>query len=420
MTGVANLFTLEYFKRGAERLKDDGLFSQWLQIYEMSPDDVRTLIATFRAAFPQVYLFRGAEGDLMLLGSKSERRLDLSVLKYHFDDPRVGAELKRISTATAGEIISRFYLGPAEVTNLSAGARLNTDDNALIEFNAPRRVGTAEETVVRNLKQLISYAGSPLNYIARGKNYSGGESDLLTEAALEAIRRNDRDRAEQFITYSLEFAETAQAHGILGELRQAHGDEAGAIEAWQTALAIDPRHFFTLIDLGKLYLTKQDLPHSIPYLERAIQIDPGSARAHHLRGLAYQAGGDNAQAALEYRKALPDAQYTRSIPTFYLNFGTALMQIALYEEAAQMLEQFSRLAPNDFEGHFQLGAAYEIQSERSLDDATTRRSIEELKLALGLQPKHAMAHYYLSKAYRRLEQYDLADAEFELYERLSP
>ncbi|HXI93126.1 MAG TPA: fused MFS/spermidine synthase [Blastocatellia bacterium] len=420
VTGVANLFTLEYFKRGAERLKDDGLFSQWLQIYEMSPDDVRTLIATFRAAFPQVYLFRGAEGDLMLLGSKSERRLDLSVLKYHFDDPRVGAELKRISTATAGEIISRFYLGPAEVTNLSAGARLNTDDNALIEFNAPRRVGTAEETVVRNLKQLISYAGSPLNYIDRGKNYSRGESDLLTEAALEAIRRNDRDRAEQFITYSLEFAETAQAHDILGELRQAHGDEAGAIEAWQTALAIDPRHFFTLIDLGKLYLTKQDLPHSIPYLEQAIQIDPGSARAHHLRGLAYQAGGDNAQAALEYRKALPDAQYTRSIPTFYLNFGTALMQIALYEEAAQMLEQFSRLAPNDFEGHFQLGAAYEIQSERSMDDATTRRSIEELKLALGLQPKHAMAHYYLSKAYRRLEQYDLADAEFELYERLSP
>jgi spermidine synthase len=420
VTGVANLFTLEYFKRGAERLKDDGLFSQWLQIYEMSPDDVRTLIATFRAAFPQVYLFRGAEGDLMLLGSKSERRLDLSVLKYHFDDPRIGAELKRISTATAGEIISRFYLGPAEVTNLSAGARLNTDDNALIEFNAPRRVGTAEETVVRNLKQLISYAGSPLTYIDRGKNYSRGESELLTEAALEAVRRNDRDRAEQFVTYSLEFAETAQAHDILGELRQARGDEAGAIESWQTALAIDPRHFFTLIDLGKLYLTKQDLPRSIPYLEQAINIDPGSARAHHLRGLAYQAGGDNAQAALEYRKALPDAQYTRSIPTFYLNFGTALMQIALYEEAAQMLEQFSRLAPNDFEGHFQLGAAYEIQSERSLDDVTTRRSIEELKLALGLQPKHAMAHYYLSKAYRRLEQYDLADAEFELYERLSP
>ncbi|HYV03002.1 MAG TPA: hypothetical protein VFB82_00350, partial [Blastocatellia bacterium] len=66
------------------------------------------------------------------------------------------------------------------------------------------------------------------------------------------------------------------------------------------------------------------------------------------------------------------------------------------------------------------GAAYEIQSEHSLDDVITRRAVDELKLALSMQPRHAMAHYYLSKAYRRLEQYDLADAEFELYERLSP
>jgi len=420
VTGVANLFTLEYFKRGAERLKDDGLFSQWLQIYEMAPEDVRTLIATFRAAFPQVYLFRGAEGDLMLLGSKSERRLDLSVMKSHFDDPKSGAELRRIGASTAGDIISRFYLGPAEVTNLSNKAQLNTDDNALIEFNAPRRVGTAEETVARNLKQLIAYAASPLSYIDRGKSFTSSEAELLTEAALEAVRRNDKDRAEQFVTYSLEFGETAQAHDILGELRQASGDEAGAIGAWQAALALDPNHFFTLIDLGKLYLTKQDLPRSIPYLERAIQVDPTSARARHLRGLAYQADGDHARAALEYRKALPDVRYTRSIPTYYLNFGTALMQIDLYDEAAQMLEEFSRLAPNDFEGHFQLGAAHEIRSERSLDTSVTRRAVEELKLALSIQPNHAMAHYYLSKAYRRLEQYELADAEFELYERLSP
>jgi spermidine synthase len=420
VTGVANLFTLEYFKRGAERLKEDGLFSQWLQIYEMAPEDVRTLIATFREAFPQVYLFRGAEGDLMLLGAKGERRLDLSVLRSHFDDPKIGADLKRIGAARASDIISRFYLGPAEVTNLSAGAKLNTDDNALIEFNAPRRVGTTEETIARNLKQLLAYAASPLSYLKKDATYKNDEIGLLTEAALGAVKRNDKERAEQFVNYSLEFGESAQAHSILGELRLARGDETGAVEAWQAALALDPRHFYTLIDLGKLYLTKQDLPRSVPYLDRAIEIDSASARAHHLRGLAYQAAGDNAHAALEYRKTLPDAEYTHNVQTFYLNFGTALMQVGLYQEAVQMLEEYAKLAPNDFEGHFQLGVAYEIDSERTLNDATTRRSVEELKLALGLQPGHAMAHYYLSKAYRRLEQHDLADAEFELYERLSP
>ncbi|MFY9609370.1 MAG: fused MFS/spermidine synthase [Blastocatellia bacterium] len=420
ISGVANLFTLEYFKRGAERLKEDGLFSQWLQMYEMSPEDVRTLIATFRAAFPQVYIFRGAEGDLMLLGSKSPRRLNLAAINSHFDRPRIAADLKRINTTLATDLLSRFYLGPEEVTALALGARLNTDDNALIEFNAPRRVGTAEETVQLNVRQLLAYAASPLPYIDGETNGTRDESGLLIKAALGAMKRDDRARAEQFAGYSLDMEESADGNGILGELRIARGDESAAIEAWQAALQLDPNHFYSLINLGKFYLTKQDTPRAAGYLDHAIQIDPASARARHLRGLAYQASGDNTRAALEYRKALPDAQYTRSVQTFYLNFGTVLIQIGLYDEASQMLGEYVRGAPNDFDGHYQLGMALEIEAERTLDDDKTRRAVEQLKLALGLNPTHAMAHYHLSKAYRRLEEVELAEAEFELYERLSP
>lgn len=423
LTGVANLFTLEYFKRGAAALKEDGLFGQWLQLYEMAPEDVRTLVATFRTAFPRVYIFRGAEGDLMLLGSKRERQLDMSVIRSHFDDPKIAADLKRINTTRPSDIISRFYLGPDEVSELANGAPLNTDNNALIEFNAPRRVGTAEETVERNVKQLLSYATSPLRYLDGKSALPSDDADLLTEAALGAVKREDRARAEQFVNYSLELADTAQAHSMLGELRAARGDESAAIDEWQTALTLDPKHFYTLINLAKLYMSKQDTARAVPYLDRALEVDGSSPRAHHLRGLAYQASGDQSRAALEYRKALPDAAYTRSFPNFYLNFGTALTQIGMYEEAAQMLEEFVRLQPADFDGHYQLGVVLEIVSERTLDDATTRRAVDHLKRALSMQGEHqmaAMAHYYLAKAYRRLERYDDAEAEFELYERMSP
>ncbi|HXG64075.1 MAG TPA: fused MFS/spermidine synthase, partial [Blastocatellia bacterium] len=420
LTGVANLFTLEYFKRGAEKLKEDGVFSQWLQIYEMTPEDLRTLVATFRAAFPHTYLFRGAEGDLMLLGSKTARPLDLRVIRSHFADPKIAADFKRINTYSETDILSRFYFGDAEMAKFCAGAPLNTDDNALIEFSAPRRVGATEETVSQNVKELLAYAASPVPYLSGIGERASEISDLLTETALNSVKRKDTGRAEQFIGYALEQAETAQAHSILGELRAAREDETGAIEEWQAALTLDPNHFYTLINLGKLYLSKQDTARAAPYLDRALALQPDSARANHLRGLAYQAAGDDGRAALAYRKALPDAEYTRSIPTFYLNFGTALMGVGYYEEAAQLLEEYTRLAPNDFEGHYQLGVAYEILSERTLDAAITWRAIDELKLALSQQPKHALAHYYLSKAYRRLEMYDEADAAFELYERLMP
>ena len=162
LTGVANLFTLEYFKRGADRLKEGGLFCQWLQIYEMVPEDVRTLVATFRAAFPYVYVFRGAEGDLMMLGSREYRPLDLGTINSHFKNEKVAADHKRISTTSAADVISRLYLGPREVTAFSGGAALNTDNNALIEFNAPRRVGAAGETVEQNRRQLLHARGLAL------------------------------------------------------------------------------------------------------------------------------------------------------------------------------------------------------------------------------------------------------------------
>jgi Tfp pilus assembly protein PilF len=417
---VANLFTLEYFKRGAERLKEDGVFSQWLQIYEMSPEDVRTLVATFRAAFPQVFIFRGAEGDLMLLGSKRELNLDLSVISSHFDNPRVAADHKRINTTSAADILSRLYLGPQEVEKLSAGSRLNTDDNALIEFSAPRRVGTSEETVQQNVRQLLAHAASPLGYIDNGPEAASLQADLMINLALGAIKRSDRDRGEQFLNYSLEIAETAQALSMRGELLLARGEESSAEDSWRHALALSPDHFYTLINLGKLHLTRQEIEQAAPYLDRAIAVDPQSARARHLRGLAYQARGDNAGAVTEYKKALPDREYTRSIRTFYLNFGTALSAIGYYEEAAQMLEEYIKLAPNDFDGHYHLGVALQILSERAMDDGLTRRAIEEFKLALGIKPNYPQAHYYLSKAYRRLGEYEKAEAEFALYERLSP
>jgi spermidine synthase len=420
LTGVANLFTLEYFKRGAECLKEDGLFSQWLQIYEMSPEDVKTLVATFRLAFPHVYLFRGAEGDLMLLGSKKERRLDLTVIDSHLRDEKVAADLRRIDTSSVPDLLSRFYMGPKEVDLFCRGAEINTDDNALIEFSAPRRVGTAEETVLRNVDELLAHSSSPFVYTDGLGEDARHQSDFFIDCALASVKRGDQGRAERFVDYSLEIAKTARAFSMRGELKLARKDEEGAIESWQKALAIDPRHFYTLIDLGKYYLTSQDAPRAASYLDRAIEVDPLSARAHHLRGLAFQASGDHSRAAIEYRKALPDAEYTRTVKTFYLNFGAALNQTGLFEEAAQMLEEFIRLAPNDSDGHFQLGVAYEAMSSRSLDDVMTRRAIEELKLALSIKSDYPLAHYYLSKAYRRLGLLDQAESEFELYERLSP
>lgn len=138
--GVANLFTREFFELGRNRLKDDGVFVQWLQIYQLSTESLRSVLATFRSVFPHVMVFRvkgAVDGkDLILVGSRQP--LTLAHTAERMQNERVAKELARININSPGDLEDWFIcdetqLGPAVET-----ATINTDDNMRVENRAPR------------------------------------------------------------------------------------------------------------------------------------------------------------------------------------------------------------------------------------------------------------------------------------------
>ena len=44
IAGVASLFTSEFYERAAQVLKPDGVFAQWIQLYELDPEDLRMIL----------------------------------------------------------------------------------------------------------------------------------------------------------------------------------------------------------------------------------------------------------------------------------------------------------------------------------------------------------------------------------------
>jgi spermidine synthase len=138
--GVANLFTREFFDLGRDRLNDDGIFVQWLQIYQLSTESLRSILATFHETFPHVQVFR-VEGawkgkDLLLVGSKSPLTLDL--IKERMGDPRIAAELARVNIKSEADARSWFVCDEKQLGPAVAGAVINTDDNMHIETTVPR------------------------------------------------------------------------------------------------------------------------------------------------------------------------------------------------------------------------------------------------------------------------------------------
>jgi spermidine synthase len=152
--GVANLFTREFLTLGRERLRDDGVFVQWLQIYQLSTDSMRSVLATFQEVFPHVAVFRiqgAAKGkDLILLGSRAP--IDLTRIDERMKDARTLADLSRVGLKTPADVRAWFVCDERQLKPAVAGAVINTDDNMHVETFAPREAFRA--TMEENAKWL--------------------------------------------------------------------------------------------------------------------------------------------------------------------------------------------------------------------------------------------------------------------------
>ena len=138
--GVANLFTREFFTLGRDRLRDDGVFVQWLQIYQLSTESLRSVLATFHGVFPHVTAFRiegAAKGkDLILIGSRQPIALDR--IAQRMQDARVSADLNRVGLTSSSDVMAWFVCDESKLAPAVAGAVINTDDNMHVETIAPR------------------------------------------------------------------------------------------------------------------------------------------------------------------------------------------------------------------------------------------------------------------------------------------
>jgi len=140
LTGVSNLFTREYFRDVKRRLAPGGIFCQWAQLYELAPWNIKTIYRTVRDEFRYVYVFAAEDlsSDTILIASEEPLKLDMKTVARAFSHPATRAEAKRGLIETPHDVFAYLLLTPDELESFTTGSPDNTDDNARIEFQAPR------------------------------------------------------------------------------------------------------------------------------------------------------------------------------------------------------------------------------------------------------------------------------------------
>ena len=161
ITGVANLFTRDFFELTASRLAPGGVFAQWFHLYGMSEDSAREVMATFRSVFPHVVAFN--DRDLILLGSDRPITFSLDQMTRRFADPGVRASLAEAFVRSPADLLVKLRLDERGTAAFAAGAALNTDDNMRLELAAPRTLYQDRLAAIRT--ELDRHPPAPLDLV---------------------------------------------------------------------------------------------------------------------------------------------------------------------------------------------------------------------------------------------------------------
>lgn len=226
--GASALFTKEFWELGAKHLKKNGLFCQWIQLYSITPEYLGVLVNTFKESFGKyqngkkikdgdIYIFRpGLAGELLLIGSNDSIELNVKEIakkvKTEFTasgksgsiNVKTLDDLSRISILNEQTVLSELLLGPDEITkfadtqtkqisrlkNLPLKDRVNTDDNVIIEFEAPKKLHLFYAPIPDNLLAIgHSTDGNIEKYLTNYGNTNVEKAHFFAKVALENVRK---------------------------------------------------------------------------------------------------------------------------------------------------------------------------------------------------------------------------------------
>ena len=153
ISGVSNLFTRDFMELIKQKLAPGGIMTQWFHMYSLSESDVRSVIRSFSDTYAHVSIWHLQRGDLIMIGSDQPHTLDFQRLQSALIDERTGPDLARAGFHTPRDLLRHYLIGNDVLIAYAASGKLNTDNNPLIEFNAPRSMYATRSTI--NLMDIV-------------------------------------------------------------------------------------------------------------------------------------------------------------------------------------------------------------------------------------------------------------------------
>jgi spermidine synthase len=138
VSGVASLFTTEFYHTVQRYLEPDGLFAQWIQLYEFDDALLDSILKALSSAFSDYVIYRLDDSNIMLI-AKHSGQLDEPDWASLFSSP-LAKELKKVNINSKSDLLIRRLISAKHLDKYLRGstAPMNSDYFPYVDLNAGR------------------------------------------------------------------------------------------------------------------------------------------------------------------------------------------------------------------------------------------------------------------------------------------
>ncbi|MCA9704374.1 MAG: hypothetical protein KDK70_00835 [Myxococcales bacterium] len=159
--GAGNLYSREHFENIEQRLADDGLFAQWLPLYQLDPRTLRVIVRTFVDVFGEAHALLGIYNvetpAIVLVGRSDARAPGPLVVDVDRLSARLDAPVYRELLMDPRDLLGAYLLDAPGLRALCGPGPLNTDLSPWVSVQAPRAAYEESRTRGRdNLMELLA------------------------------------------------------------------------------------------------------------------------------------------------------------------------------------------------------------------------------------------------------------------------
>ena len=179
VAGIGNLYAREYYEAIRKRLDSDGLYAQWVTLYQMGPRELQSVVATMAEVFPHVTVWTPMfiwPGEVaLILGSNDELMVDERRIAALLEDERIADDIFEGSDALS--LLSSYIMDEKTFKDFLDRAVINTDDYPFIEYSAPKKRWSRKgpDLALKNLEYLQGFASPVTAHLKTGDRGQVGE-----------------------------------------------------------------------------------------------------------------------------------------------------------------------------------------------------------------------------------------------------